>query len=186
MNNLNKYFLLTLIVGLIQVQSSFAQFGVGLGASAGIPMGDFGDLAEFGAGFHVEPKYLINGKIATGVSFGGLFFGGADVTELGGGLNATTVVPITAFGEYMFSDSKVTPYVGLAVGPYFISGGEIEIDFGGLGSLEADLNRTEFGFAPRAGVYIGKFNLGAAYHIVNQGSFLSFKLGVDIGAHRNY
>ena len=187
MNNLSKWFLLTFVVGLLQVQSSFAQFGVGIGLNTGIPMGDLSDNSNFGFGGYLEPKYLINDNFSAGVTWAGYIFSGADLDLTGASLSATSIVPITAFGEYTFSGSKVTPYVGLGVGPYFIGGGDVEFDFGGpiAGELGIE-SRTEFGFAPRVGVYIGKFNVGASYNIVKDASFLAFKMGFDIGARRNY
>ena len=172
---------------LLQTQVSFAQFGVGLGLTAGIPSGDFGDIADFGVGGYLEPKYLVNNNIAVGVNFTVMGFAGGDLSDaLTGGtpteLSAFVFVPVTAFADYMFLNQKVTPYAGLGLGPYFISGGETNV-----GNLSFDLgSSTEFGFAPRVGVLIGKFNMGGAYHIVNGANFISFRLGFDIGARRDY
>ena len=196
MNNLKKTLFLCSFIFMLQTQLSFAQFGVGIGLVGGLPVGDFGDAADFGFGGYLEPKYLINDNIAVGVYTGGMVFAGSDLTDLSGlgglgglataELSAFTVVPLTVFGDYMFVNSKVTPYAGLAVGPYFISGGEVSTSVLGQSFDLPVESSTEFGFAPRVGVLIGKFNLGAAYHIVSDANFITFRLGFDIGARRDY
>ncbi len=197
MNNSRKYTFLTLIFLVCQIQYSQAQFGFGIGLVGGLPTGDFADIADFGGGLYLEPKYLINDRIAVGLNIRTLGFAGGELEAVAAGtvtidseLSAFYVVPLTVFGDYFFVDSKVSPYVGLSFGPYFIGGGDLETEVqNGLqtGSAEFDFDpQTEFGFAPRVGVYIGKFNIGLSYNIADNFNFFDFRLGFDIGAKRNY
>ena len=148
-----------------------AQFHIELGPNFNLPQGDFADSYDLGIGFYIEPKYAFNENIDLGLYVGSNGFAGADLA--GASVSARAIVPVLATGTYRISTSKVTPYAGLGLGMYFAQA--VEIDGVEIGDAE-----SEFGFAPRAGVYIGRMNLGVAYNIVKDSNYLQFNLGVRI------
>ncbi|MEO9869876.1 outer membrane beta-barrel protein [Ekhidna sp.] len=149
-----------------------AQFHVELGLNANLPQGDFADAYKLGVGVYVEPKYAFNENIDLGLYIGSNGFAGEDISG-GGSVEATAIVPVLATGTYRFSTNNVTPYAGLGLGMYFIAAAEID-------GTEVGEAESEFGFAPRAGVYVGRLNLGAAYNIVKDANYVQINLGFRI------
>jgi len=172
-----KKVLLTICAIAIFAISANAQFHVELGLNFNSPTGDFGDFYELGVGGYLEPKYAFNENIDLGLYVGVNGFAGADVdTGFGtASVDATSVTPILATGTYRFLTNKVTPYAGLGLGVYLTE--SVGVDSSG-GTTDETV--SEFGFAPRAGVYIGRMNLGLVYNSAGDISFLQFNLGVRI------
>ena len=169
-----KKFLLLAVLAVASYTAS-AQFHLELGLNFNSPSGDFADTYDLGIGFYAEPKYAFSENIDLGLYLGSNGFAGADL-DGGGSVGATSVVPVLATGTYRFSTNNVTPYAGLGLGLYFAQGAEVT--FGGT-TVEGE-SETEFGFAPRAGVYLGRLNLGVAYNLAGDIQYLQFNLGVRI------
>ena len=166
-------FLLALVFASM---TSFGQFRVGLGIIGGLPSGNFGDIADFGAGGYIEPK-LSFGDIEAGLYLAGMGFAGADIGGTSVSVSGTTIIPVTPTGYYFFDVPGVKPYVGLGIGPYFVDAGSVS-----SGTLSVDAgSSTEFGFAPRAGINIGGFDLGLGYHIISDLNYIAINLGFHIG-----
>ena len=174
-----KKVLLSICAVVLFAYAANAQFHIELGPNFNLPQGDFADSYDLGIGFYIEPKYAMTENIDLGLYIGTNGFAGGDFTQ--GGISAsaaaTSIVPVLATGTYRFSESTVTPYAGLGLGMYFAKGAEITIQ--GVGTSEAS-SESKFGFAPRAGVYIGRLNLGAAYNIVSDANYIQINLGVRI------
>ena len=177
---MKKLLLTTAFVGLL-CYSSFAQFHVELGLNFNSPSGDFGDVYDLGIGAYLEPKYALNENIDLGLYIGANAFAGADL-DLGGvgtaSVSGTSVTPILATGTYRFMESNVTPYAGLGLGLYSADIASVSV---GANNAAVEESTTEFGFAPRVGIYLGRLNLGIAYNIAGDIEFLQFNLGVRIG-----
>jgi len=173
-----KKFLLTLSLVSVLALSSNAQFHIELGLNFNSPQGDFGDQYDLGVGFYAEPKYAINENIDLGLLIGRNGFAGADIG--GQSIDAIGMTTILPTGTYRFSGGKVTPYAGLGLGVYIIDAVDLSITIDGNTTVVEGESSSEFGFAPRAGVYIGRLNLGAAYNIVSDANFIQFNLGVRI------
>jgi len=171
---MKKLTILLAIFCLFATGDAYSQFKAGFGFIGGLPAGDFSDVADFGAGGYLEAKFGVTDKIYPGLQVGYLGFAGVDfgIVEV----DVTTMIPILITGDYYFIDAKVTPYLGIGLGPYIIR--QTIIDTSGA---EFDNNNTEFGFSPHGGVMIGKFNLGVAYHIVSDADFFAFSLGFLFG-----
>lgn len=157
-----------------------AQFHIELGLNGNLPQGDFADAYDLGIGFYAEPKYALNENIDLGFLIGRSGFAGADLD--GASVDATGLLSLTPTGTYRFSGSSVTPYAGLALGFYIFDAVDVTFTDPNTGATftSSGDSSTEFGFAPRAGVYIGRLNLGAAYNIVKDANFIQFNLGVRI------
>ncbi|WP_425392756.1 hypothetical protein [Ekhidna sp.] len=170
-----KKVILSICTVVFFAYTATAQFHFELGPNFNVPQGDFGDAYDLGIGFYIEPKYAFNENIDLGLVLGTNGFAGAD---LGGqSYGATSALVVLPTGTYRFSTSKVTPYAGLGLGLYRFDGAEVSV--AGGGSVETE-GETKFGFAPRAGVYLGRMNLGAAYNIVSDANYLQINLGVRI------
>jgi len=167
-----KLLLFTCLIAVFAISAN-AQFHIEIGLTGNSPQGDFGDTYNVGLGTLIEPKYAISENIDLGLLIGRFGFVGDDVeaTTIGNtitleveNLSMTSIMPT---GTYRFTENKVTPYVGAGIGMYF------------YGSDDVD-NESKFGFAPRAGVYIGRLNLGFAYNVVKDLNFIQFNLGIRI------
>lgn len=179
-NQIMKKLILTVFAVAALGYSSMAQFHVELGLNFNSPQGDFADQYDLGIGAYIEPKYALNENIDLGLLIGANGFAGAsqDVGGVTVSAEALTATTVLATGTYRFSTKGVTPYAGLGLGIYAFKAAEISVAGGGVDIGESN---TEFGFAPRAGVYLGSLNLGVAYNIVSDASFVQFNLGVRIG-----
>lgn len=175
-----KNLLLSTLFLLVVCVSANAQFHVELGLNFNSPQGDFADSYDLGVGVYIEPKYALNDNLDLGLLIGSNGFAGADFSAGGvaTSVGATSVLAILPTGTYRFSDAPVTPYAGLGLGIYSFKGAEVTV--AGV-TVETESN-SEFGFAPRAGVYLGRVNLGIAYNIVKDANFLQFNLGARIGS----
>ncbi len=162
-----------LLAGLLFAMPASSQVKVGFGFIGGIPVGDLGNFTNFGAGLYLEGKYGVTDNIEAGAQLGVLGFIGTDF--LGTSVGGVTMIPFLITGDYKFASSKATPYAGLGIGPYFVSGGSV-----GTSGIDV-YSGAEFGLAPRFGVYLGKLNLGLTYHIVSNASFLGIHLGFLFG-----
>lgn len=162
--------------------TSFGQVRVGLGLLGGAPSGDFGDLADFGIGGYIEPKYSLTDNLEVGVHLAWMVFAGADL-DVGGtsaSVSATKIIPILAVAQYYFPVPGVKPYVGIGIGPYNVDFGNFSAS--GTGGATGDSgSETKIGFAPKVGINLGGFDIGVAYHIVSDLNFIGFNLGFHIG-----
>lgn len=173
-----KKVLLTICTVVLFTYTASAQFHIELGPNFNLPQGDFADSYDLGVGFYIEPKYAMTENIDLGLYIGTNGFAGGDIVQGGvtGSAAATAVVPVLATGTYRFSTNNVTPYAGLGLGMYFQRAAEVT-----LGTITSEgESESKFGFAPRAGVYIGRLNLGAAYNIVSDANYIQINLGVRI------
>ncbi|MBC6425993.1 MAG: outer membrane beta-barrel protein [Ekhidna sp.] len=162
---MKKLLLIICLIATFAISAN-AQFHIELGMNGNSPQGDFGDVYQLGIGSYVEPKYAISENLDLGLLIGRNVFGGVDDD-----IKAASSLNILPTGTYRFSTNNVTPYVGAGLGLYFF-------DFGSV--LGEESTSTEFGFAPRAGVYIGRLNLGVAYNVVKDLNFLQYNLGIRI------
>ncbi len=157
--------------------ASQAQFHVELGPSFQSPSGDFAETYDLGVGFALEPRVVLSDKLAVGLYVGALAFAGGDLSGNSSDVDAAGIVPVVGTATYRILDSKVTPYAGGGMGVYSIKAATVD-DFGNVQESETV---SEFGFMGRAGVFLGRFNLGASYHSAGNLSFVQFSLGARIG-----
>ncbi len=169
-----KKVLLSICAVILFGYAANAQFHIELGPNFNLPQGDFADAYDLGVGFYIEPKYAFNENIDLGLVIGSNGFAGADFG--GASYGATSALVILPTATYRFSTNSVTPYAGLGLGLYSFKGAEVTI-----ANVTTDgESESKFGFAPRAGVYIGRLNLGAAYNIVSDANYIQFNLGFRI------
>ena len=100
--------LLVLLIVLVATPS-FSQLRFGLGLLAGIPIGDFGDVADFGGGAYLEAKYAVTENIDVGAHLGAMGFAGADVAGTSVSVGSFAIIPLIITGEYVFLEGPVSP-----------------------------------------------------------------------------
>ncbi|MEQ9465942.1 MAG: hypothetical protein RLN88_00950 [Ekhidna sp.] len=157
-----------------------AQFHFEFGLNGNLPQGDAADTYSFGAGVYLEPRYAMSDNLDVGLLIGFNGLAGGDINSVGTAnteVSAAAVVPVLGTGTYRFSGNKVSPYAGAGIGLYFVKTGEASVS--GMVVAES-ATESEFGFAPRAGVFIGRLNLGVAYNIAGDLKYMQFNLGVRI------
>lgn len=173
-----KKLLMTICAVCLLGYAANAQFHIEMGLNFNSPQGDFGDAYDLGVGFYLEPKYATSENLDLGLLIGSNGFAGADFNGQSFGATAALVILPTA--TYRFSGNKVTPYAGLGLGLYNFKAADIDVTVGGTTTTLTGESESKFGFAPRAGVYLGRMNLGAAYNIVSDANYIQFNLGVRI------
>ncbi len=136
---------------------------------------------RFGFNFSVEPKYNITDHLAAGLKIeaAGFVFASSDGDE--GGVLLMRSYSLT--GEYLLGTKKVRPYFGMAVGLYQPLGYSYDED----DEIYKTHLDSKIGFAPRVGIHLGHFRLGAEFNIVKDNNLdvnyghLSIKAGATIG-----
>lgn len=128
--------------------------------------------ASYGFNFSVEPKFNVMDNLAVGLKLEAAAFILSDDEDY---LTVASLPSVSLTSEYYFSKKTVRPYVGISAGAYFPKVYEFDDE-----TITYD-GETKFGFAPRVGVQIGHFRVGAEYNFVEEGNFLSIKLGASIG-----
>lgn len=128
--------------------------------------------ASYGFNFSVEPKFNVLDNLAVGLKLEAAGFILSDDEDY---VTLASLPSVSLTSEYYFGKKTVRPYIGVSAGAYFPKTYKFDdetITYSG---------DTQFGFAPRVGVQIGHFRVGAEYNIVEDGNFLSIKLGASIG-----
>jgi len=174
---MKKIFTIILTVTALSY-SATAQFHLELGSNFNSPSGSFGDIYDLGVGAYIEPKFALTENIDLGLYLGANGFAGADIAGTSGSVDAASITPILGTATYRFFSSSVTPYAGLGIGIY--SGKIAGVAVGGTSVSTVETSTSEFGFAPRAGVYLGRLNLGVTYNKAGDIEFIQFSLGARI------
>lgn len=144
---------------------AYAQFHFEFGLSFNSSTGEFGKIYDNGVGLYAEPKFAVSDQLDIGL------FVGHHVFSAEGGfvviLDAVEMTQVMMSGLYRFKNEKSTPYVGLDLGVY---------SFKESGSGEQQ-QQTKFGLAPSIGMFAGRLNIGAAFNIVQDASYLQLNIG---------
>ncbi len=115
---------------------ALAQFSLGARLSPAIPLGEFSESANFGAGLHLDASYWLTSRISLGLSAGFSRFR-SDFNEVTFGVD-----PITArFAYFLTSGDRLKAFVGMDAGIYIYS-----IRIRGI-----HVNSSYAGFSPVAG-----------------------------------
>jgi len=152
--------------------SANAQNGrLSIGAELGLPMGDFGDLANMGFGGTLRYEYPMGDNVGLTVTAGYLTFSGKEFEILPGTSlkYSTNMIPVQAGVKYYFTDQQEGLY------------GMAEI---GIHNSKADVegaeSTTDLSYAPEVGYHLENFDLGLRYQfIATEGSTTSY-LGLRI------
>lgn len=168
---MKKLLLLTAVAGLFAFTSVNAQTRapkLGIGAEFAFPMGDFGDVFDFGFGGSLQYQHPVAANLLLTGSAGYTSFKAKD--EFGGGTSGS--IPVKAGARYYFGEN-------------FFAGAELGAAF----STE-DEGSTAFVYSPGIGVDFpvsdkGSIELGARYEAWSADSstsgFLGLRLAYNFG-----
>ena len=156
-----------------------------------------GDVATYGGGIAIEPKYNVNDQIALGLRIEATGMASENVYTSPGvstSLSARGVVAFLAKADVYLTTTSVRPFLGFGAGLYTM--GSASSGVTGVGS-EAFRG---FGIAPQVGLNLGHFRIAATYNIVTGGQhiivatgtaptlakdYFSFEIGGTIGGGRS-
>jgi outer membrane protein X len=154
-----------------------------------------GDVATYGGGMAVEPKYNVNDQLALGLRIEAVGMASENVYTSTGftSLSARAVVAFLAKADVYLTTTTVRPFLGFGAGLYTM--GSATTSVSGVGS-EAFRG---FGIAPQVGLNLGHFRIAATYNVVTGGqqtivttgttttlakNYFSFEIGGTIGGGR--
>jgi hypothetical protein len=174
---MKKLILLTAIAGFFAFSNVNAQTKdvgmtgtkLGIGADFAFPMGDFGDVADFGFGGSLAAQFPIANKLNLTASAGYLNF---KSKEIAGVTFNSSYIPVKAGARYFVAEN-------------FYIGGELGASF-----PAKDGGSTAFAYAPGVGIEFpvadnGAIELGARYegwsYDGGTNSFLGLRLAYNFG-----
>ncbi len=157
---------------------------VGLLADATLPMGDFGDAWSTGFSAHAMIGYMIARSLLLNVTAGYVTFSEKETIE--GADISFSWIPIMIGLNYIFNPGqKFMPFIGFALGMYFISSSFSYEIFGQ--TYEGDASDSEFGITPRLGAYFLVsaailLSISAEYNMIFTSGSSTNALGILFGA----
>jgi outer membrane protein X len=127
------------------------------------------DVAEYGIGGYVEPKFNVTDRLAVGLRFGGaaLFPESISVGSENMSMGARAISTVMAKADFFLTTSSVRPFVGFGAGLFRI--GAMEQSAGSGGVVQKAEVFDGFGIAPQVGVNFGGFRLAATYNLITGG-----------------
>jgi outer membrane protein W len=127
------------------------------------------DIAEYGMGAAVEPKYNLTDRLSLGLRLEGaaLVPESVSVGEDNVSMGVRAFTAYMAKADFYLTTSSVRPFVGIAAGRYSIGG--IDQSAGSAGVVQKAAVFDGWGFAPQVGVNFGGFRLAATYHVITGG-----------------
>jgi hypothetical protein len=162
----------------------YKPFRVDVGTTLDIPTDD---NASTGFGVYVEPRYAVNDKLVFGIRLEGIFLsaGQISVNTTSVDIKYTIISPILFTGEYFFNTQKVRPFIGLGIGMYKKTLGDVSTSVGNVSI--GSKTKTNFGFAPKVGINSGHFRFAVIYNYTGTdiSDFLGIQAGFEFGGGLN-
>lgn len=154
-----------------------------------------GDVATYGGGLAVEPKYNVNDQLALGLRIEATGMASENVYASGvsTSLSARGVVAFLAKADVYLTTTSVRPFLGFGAGLYTMGSATSGTSGVGSGAFRG------FGIAPQVGLNIGHFRIAATYNVVTGGQqvivatgtgptlakdYFAFEIGGTIGGSR--
>jgi outer membrane protein W len=127
------------------------------------------DIAEYGIGAAIEPKYNLTDRISVGVRLEGAALVPESVSVGGDSVSmgARAVSAYLAKADYYLTTSGVRPFVGIGAGLYRI--GSVNQSVSGANVVQQAEAFSGFGVAPQLGINFGGFRLAGTYHVITGG-----------------
>lgn len=157
---------------------------VGLLADATIPTGDVGDSWSTGFSAHAMLGYMIARSLLLNVSAGYVTF--SEKESIQGLDRSYSWIPVVLGLNYVFNPGKkFMPFLGIALGMYFISYSITQTIFGQ--TYDFSSSDSEFGIIPRLGAYYLVsaailLSLSAEYNLIFTSGSTTSAIGVLFGA----
>ena len=157
---------------------------IGIMADVTFPMGDLGDAWSTAFSGHAMVGYMIARSIMINLSVGYVKFSEKESIE--GADNSFSWIPLLLGANYIFNPGKkFMPFIGFALGLYFISQSFSYSFFGQ--NIDESVTDTEFGIAPRVGAMVLvsaaiMITLALEYNMIFTSGSTSSALGILFGA----
>jgi len=157
---------------------------VGIMADVTFPMGDLGDAWSTAFSGHAMIGYMIARSILINLSFGYVKFSEKESIE--GVDNSFSWIPFLLSANYIFNPGKkFMPFIGFALGLYFISS-SFSYNIPG-GTFDESATDTKFGIAPRAGALVlisaaAMISIALEYNMIFTSGSTTSALGILVGA----
>jgi len=148
--------LFTTVILLMISVVSMAQFRGQITLGYASATGDLGDGANGGLGYAANLRYAFSDRFDAGLEYDANVL--ASIAE-----GLFSITGITAKAHFKLTNSKVHPYVALAIGVYSSETPEITITSGGTTTTSGGDTSSGFGFSPELGLNFGSFGIGAKY-----------------------
>ena len=161
--------LVACFAGTASAQDAYVPtWAFGFDARGMLPMGDFGDVSEWGVGgtaylaFNVAPQVALTGRA------GYLYFGGKEYPAAIGLITGTAktnfnMIPILVGAKFFFSEGDMRVYGAGEAGLFMLSGTATFTPDGGGTETEVDLDgESKFGVVPTLGA---QFKAGDAMNV---------------------
>lgn len=128
------------------------------------------DIAEYGFGGAVEPKFNLTDRLALGLrgEWAVLVPESVSVGEDSVSMGVRAFSAYLAKADFYLTTTGVRPFVGFGAGYYRIAGAGQSVDSSGAVVQQADAF-DGFGIAPQIGVNFGGFRLAGTYHLITGG-----------------
>jgi outer membrane protein W len=157
---------------------------VGIMADVTFPMGDLGDAWSTAFSGHAMIGYMVARSILINLSVGYVKFTEKESVE--GADVSFSWIPLLLGANYIFNPGKkFMPFIGFALGLYFISTSVSISSFGE--TYDESATDTEFGIAPRAGALFlisaaTMISVALEYNMIFTSGSTSSALGILVGA----
>ena len=157
---------------------------IGIMADVTFPMGDLGDAWSTAFSGHAMVGYMIARSIMINLSVGYVKF--TEKESIEGADNSFSWIPLLLGANYIFNPGKkFMPFIGFALGLYFISQSFSYSFFGQ--NIDESVTDTEFGIAPRVGAMVLvsaaiMITLALEYNMIFTSGSTSSALGILFGA----
>jgi len=157
---------------------------IGIMADVTFPMGDLGDAWSTAFSGHAMIGYMIARSIMINLSVGYVKF--TEKESIEGADNSFSWIPLLLSANYIFNPGKkFMPFIGFALGLYFISQSFSYSFFGQ--NIDESVTDTQFGIAPRVGAMVLvsaaiMITLAMEYNVIFTSGSTSSALGILFGA----
>ena len=165
---------LALVAGF--ANTSNAQFGASVGLEVAMPLGDFSNLASFGAGVSGAGEYAMSDNAGITGTIGYIYLAPAD------GIASAYMMPMQLGFKYYFDSNEGGFYGHGQLGVHTLSATTEDFEIFGTTIPGVTASSTELSYAVGAGYLVGEsLDFGLRYNIISGDGGSSNYLGVRVG-----
>lgn len=157
--------LATAVAMMFAVQSNAQESVLSAGVELALPMGDFGDAANFGYGASLQYEYGLTRSFALNLNAGAIFY----AMEADG--FSFTHIPIQVGARYYLIEQRDGLFVGAKAGIHLGLSKVDDMDLGGGITMEGGSDsQANFSFAPEVGYFFTeRISVALRYQFITAG-----------------
>ena len=172
MKKLTKFIAALLLITAF-TNNSDAQFKVSAGLELAMPLGDFSNLASFGAGISAGGEFALGDNMGLTGQVGYIYLAPAD------GFASAYMMPFQAGFKYYFDSNEGGLYAHAQVGMHTLSVTTQDYEFFGVTIPGITSSSTDLSYGVGAGYLINeKIDIGARYNIISGNGGSSNYIGI--------